>query len=162
MHSIVTAKIDSPHLPEPHLEVGEVWFWKITDSTSPQRLRAFKSDREHNRHRRKYAERQLSAEKCFYFRGPNGSLNLRAQNLIIFCQLAEGIDDETWIFHLGRHDFSHWFRNCINDEDLAAETDLISGRGDVSVAETKALILASIQRKYILLSTSRLSVPGAM
>ena len=158
----IAANRDTPHLPEPHLEVGEVWFWNITDLTCPQRLRAFKSDREHNRHRRKYAEGQLSAEKCFYFRGPNESLNLRAQNLIVFCQLAEGIDDETWSFHLGRNDFSHWFRNCINDEDLAAETELISGRGDVSVAESKALILAAIQRKYILLSTSRLSVPGAM
>lgn len=153
---------DTPHLSEPHLEVGEVWFWKIADSKCPLRLRAFKSDREHNRHRRKYAEGQLSAEKCFYFRGPNGSLNLRAQNLIVFCQLAEGIDDETWLFHFGRNDFSHWFRDCINDENLAAETELIAGRGEMSVAESKTLILAAIQRKYILLSTSRLSVPGAM
>ena len=72
----IAANRDTPHLPEPHLEVGEVWFWNITDLTCPQRLRAFKSDREHNRHRRKYAEGQLSAEKCFYFRGPNESLNL--------------------------------------------------------------------------------------
>ena len=114
------------------------------------------------RHRRKYAEGQLSPEKCFYFRGAKGALNLRAQNLIIFCQLAEGIDDETWNYHLERNDFSHWFRNCINDEDLAAETELIAGRADVPVAESKALILAAVQRNYILLSTSRLSVPGAM
>ena len=158
----IAANMDTPHLPEPNLETGEVWFWKITDSTCPLRLRAMKSDREHSRHRRKYAEGSLSPEKCFYFRGANSALNLRAQNLIVFCQLAEGIDDETWTYHLEKNDFSHWFRDCINDEDLATETELIACRAEVPPAESKALILAAIQRNYILLSTSRLSVPGAM
>jgi hypothetical protein len=36
----------------------------------------------------------------FYFRGPDDKLKLRAQNLAVFVQLAEGVDDETWLFHL--------------------------------------------------------------
>jgi len=146
----IAANRDTPHLSEPNLEVAEVWFWEITDSTCPIRLRAFESDREQNRHRRKYAEGQLSPGKCFYFRGPNGLLNLRAQNLITFRQLAEGIDDETWTYHLKRNDYSNWFRICINDEDLAQEAEFTIDNAAMSVAEFKALILATIQRNYIL------------
>jgi hypothetical protein len=35
-----------------------------------------------------------------YFRGPEGRLNLRAKNLALFLQIAEGIDDSTWLHHL--------------------------------------------------------------
>jgi len=52
------------------------------------------------RHIRKYAEGELGTDKSFYFRGPDGSLNLRAQNLSIFLQMAEGVDDNTWTHHL--------------------------------------------------------------
>jgi len=40
------------------------------------------------RHVRKYAEGELGEDKSFYFRGPEGALNLRAQNLSTFLQLA--------------------------------------------------------------------------
>ncbi len=152
----------SLQLPPPNLETGEVWLWNTNDSTNPIRFRALKSDREHSRHRRKYAEGQLAPEKSFYFRGPNDALNLRAQNLILFYQIAEGIDDETWDYHLKRNDFSRWFIDCIHDENLATEADLVASQTELSVAESKSLILAAIQRDYILLPTSRMSVPGAM
>ena len=45
--------------------------------------------------------------------------NLKAQNLVVFCQIAEGIDEETWMFHLHRGDYSRWFRHAIKDEYLA-------------------------------------------
>ena len=47
------------------------------------------------RHVRKYAEGELGEDKSFYFRGPENALNLRAQNLATFLQLAAGIDDNT-------------------------------------------------------------------
>ena len=52
---------------------------------------------EHRRHSRKYAEGELPQDRSFYFRGPQGKLNLRAQNLMVFLQMAEGVDDETWL-----------------------------------------------------------------
>lgn len=163
MHDFATAtKRSTPLLPLPSLDAGDVWLWNIIDSADPVRIRALKSDREHTRHRRKYAEGQLAPEKSFYFRGPHGSLNLRAQNLTLFCQLAEGIDDETWVYHLERNDYSRWFRYCIHDDDLAAETELIATQTESTVAESKARILAAIQRNYILLSSSLISVGGAM
>jgi hypothetical protein len=44
-------------------------------------------------------------------------LNLRAQNLTLFLQLVDGIDDATWLHHLRRGDYSRWFRDVIRDED---------------------------------------------
>ena len=52
------------------------------------------------RHTRKYAEGELGEDKSFYFRGPDNALNLRAQNLTIFLQMADGVDDQTWRHHL--------------------------------------------------------------
>ena len=54
------------------------------------------------RHRRKYAFGSLADSKTFYFRGPEGRLNLRAANLMTFAELAKGVDDDTWLFHLRR------------------------------------------------------------
>ena len=151
-----------PALPLPALATGEVWQWNLLDLGSPIRFMAMKSTREHTRHRRKYAEGQLAPEKSFYFRGPEGNLNLRAQNWILFCQLADGIDDETWLYHLKRNDFACWFRDCINDEDLASEAELAAKDSNSTAKESKAQIAVAIQRNYILLSSSRISVPGAM
>ncbi len=151
-----------PFLPPPSLSTGEVWQWNLLDSDSPTRFHAMKSNREHTRHRRKYAEGQLAPEKSFYFTGPQGNMNLRAQNLILFCQIAQGIDDETWLYHLKRNDFAGWFRECINDEDLAAEAELAAVDVDLTAKSSKARITEAIQRNYILLSSSRISVPGAM
>ena len=55
---------------------------------------------ERQRHRRKYATGTLGPDKSFYFRGPEGSLRLRAQNLGMFLQMADGVDDDTWTYHL--------------------------------------------------------------
>ncbi len=46
-------------------------------------------------HRRKYAEGLLIPERSFYFRGPQNALNLRAHNLVLFVEIAEGVDAGT-------------------------------------------------------------------
>src|SRR5207245_10688532 len=81
------------------LQTGEALFWSLTDAGSPIRLRIAPSQSESLRHRRKYAEGDLGEARGFYFRGPEHKLNLRAQNLLLFTQLAEGVDDETWSYH---------------------------------------------------------------
>jgi len=149
-------------LPAPDLIAGEVWQWDLVDTISPIRFKAMKSTREHTRHRRKYAEGQLAPEKSFYFTGPDRKLNLRAQNLILFCQIAEGIDDETWFYHLHRDDFARWFRDCINDDELAEEAELAAMNSDSNAVASKTQIQEAIHRNYILLSSSKISVPGAM
>jgi hypothetical protein len=63
-------------------------------------------------------------------------------------QLADGVDDETWHYHLRRHDVSQWFRTIIKDESLAAEAADVETRDDLSPHDSRARIRAAIQRRY--------------
>jgi hypothetical protein len=63
----------------------------------------------------------LIPERSFYFRGPEGKLRLRAHNLVLFVELAAGVDDDTWLFHLRNGDYARWFEAEIGDRDLADE-----------------------------------------
>jgi HAD superfamily hydrolase (TIGR01484 family) len=99
------------------------------------------------RHRRKYAEGDLPPERSFYFRGPKGTLNLRARNLTIFIQIADGVDDETWLFHLRSGDIPRWFRDVIKDPELALEADSVKDAGG---HESRKHIRTEIERRYIL------------
>jgi hypothetical protein len=97
----------------------EVLFW---DRGAGGLVRAVKADRPrqaHKRHTRKYAEGELGADRSFYFRGPDNALNLRAQNLMLFLQIAKGVDDRTWEHHLKAGHYSEWFRDVIKDAELA-------------------------------------------
>jgi hypothetical protein len=100
------------------------------------------------RHIRKYAEGQLGEDKSFYFRGPEGALNLRAQNLAIFLQLAEGVDDDTWMHHLRAGEYSQWFDEAIKDEDMAAEARRVEQDATLSAQETRYQIKSLVESKY--------------
>jgi hypothetical protein len=101
------------------------------------------------RHLRKYAEGDLRWHS-FYFRGPDGRHNLKAQNLAVFCQIAEGIDEATWMFHLRRGDYSRWFRGAVKDSYLADEAERIERRQDLTPPQTRALITELVDARYTL------------
>jgi hydroxymethylpyrimidine pyrophosphatase-like HAD family hydrolase/GTPase SAR1 family protein len=97
--------------------IGEILVWQKGGNDA----RLFKSDMPIQflfRHKRKYATGDM-AENSFIFKGPDHKLNLKANNLLTFIQMAEGIDDETWLYYLQRRDYSKWFRNSVKDEGLA-------------------------------------------
>jgi HAD superfamily hydrolase (TIGR01484 family) len=100
------------------------------------------------RHVRKYAEGELGEDKSFYFRGPEGALNLRAQNLSTFLQLAAGIDDKTWLHHLRAGAYSQWFREAIKDDALASEADAIEQDQSLTAAESRARMRDIVERRY--------------
>ena len=102
--------------------------------------------RGHRRHTRKYAEGRLGEDKSFYFRGAGCALNLRAYNLATFLQLAAGVDDETWFYHLKRGDYTAWFREAIKDEALAAEAQGIESNEDAEDSRKK--LAGAITRRY--------------
>jgi hypothetical protein len=129
---------------------GEVLVWRRHSDAAPFPVRPAPSQTERRRHHRKYAEGELGPDRSFYFRGPEGKLNLRAQNLILFQQLADGVDDATWIYHLRRKDYSRWFRESIKDENLAAEAEAVETAADGSADESRAQIKAAIERHYTL------------
>jgi hypothetical protein len=90
----------------------------------------------------------MDPEHRFYFRGPKGELNLPAQNLRIFMQVGEGVDDETWEHHLKRGDYAHWFREIIKDEQLAETAKRLAGNGQLSAAESRRELFELIRKKY--------------
>jgi hypothetical protein len=122
---------------------GEVAVWS-NDQMEPLKLAPGKA--QHRRHRRKYAAGNVQ-EKAFVFRGPDGKLNLRAQNLSVFLQMAEGVDDETWLHHLKQNDYSRWFREAIKDEGLAEEARKIESDG---VVPSRARIREAVEKRYTL------------
>ena len=79
----------------PHVELkdGEVLAWS---NGQAEPLTLVPGRAQHRRHRRKYAAGDL-ADGAFVFRGREERLKLRAQNLSIFLQMAEGVDDDTWM-----------------------------------------------------------------
>jgi len=86
--SFVRANVE----PEP----GQALAWFPRQSAaSPMLIQTRRAKAERRRHKRNYAQGELSPEQSFYFRGAEGKLNLRAQNLMTFLQLGEGVDDET-------------------------------------------------------------------
>jgi hydroxymethylpyrimidine pyrophosphatase-like HAD family hydrolase len=100
------------------------------------------------RHARKYAEGDLGEDKSFFFRGPDGALNLRAQNLSIFLQMGSGVDDKTWLHHLRAGEYSRWFREAIKDDALAAEAAAIEANGALSARESRLRFKEIVERRY--------------
>jgi hydroxymethylpyrimidine pyrophosphatase-like HAD family hydrolase len=137
-----------PQLNDGVLQKGEVLVWLKNRNESVSKIRVIPSRRERLRHVRKYAEGDLGPERSFYFQGPEKKLKLQAQNLTLFMQLADGVDDETWSFHLRRGDYTQWFREVIKDEALAAEASRVAGLTDISAAESRGLIKAAVNERY--------------
>src|SRR6266852_4855887 len=130
---------------------GEAILWRRRpEARDPVWIRTFPPKAEHRRHVRKYATGELGEDRSFYFRGPAGQLNLRAQNLGVFMQLADGVDDETWLHHLRQQDYSRWFREAIKDEELAAEAARVEEDSSVPPGESRALIKVAIEQRYTL------------
>jgi hypothetical protein len=147
LHSFAQrAEVELPELAgPPTLEKGQALVW-FRDQGAPLVLNLEPSRGDRQRHRRKYAEGDVQ-EKSFFFRGPEGKLNLRAQNLAIFIQMAEGVDDETWLHHLHQHDYSRWVREAIKDKKLAQQIEQIEGATQ-DAAKSRKQIFAAIEKQY--------------
>jgi hypothetical protein len=128
---------------------GHVVVWFSRSGKEPFLMRKLPGRIERIRHLRKYAEGNMR-HHSFYFRGPARRHNLRAQNLVIFSQIADGIDEETWLYHLYRGDYSRWFRDAVKDPYLADHTERIEQRKDLRPGETRELIRSFIEARYTL------------
>ena len=136
--------------PPPPIAVagGQAAMWCRAEGTKPIAFAVASSRGERRRHLRKYAAGDLGPDKSFYFRGPEGRLNLRAQNLQTFVQMAEGVDDETWLHHLARGHYSRWMREAIKDDALADETARVERDAARDAAASRARIRAAIEQRY--------------
>ncbi|MEX0805130.1 MAG: HAD-IIB family hydrolase [Candidatus Binatia bacterium] len=130
-------------------ESGNAVVWFPGKEQPPFSMRIMSGRIERIRHLRKYAEGNMR-DNSFYFRGPAGRHNLKAQNLMIFSQIAEGIEEETWTYHLHRGDYSRWFRYSVKDPYLADHAERIEQRQDLRPVETRELMLSFIEGRYTL------------
>jgi HAD superfamily hydrolase (TIGR01484 family) len=130
---------------QPRRAVG--WFPRHDEP--PFAIELTRARTERVRHQRKYATGDLGG--CsFYFTGPEGQHRLRVQNLVMFSQIADGIDEPTWLFHLRRGDFSRWFHECLKDRYLADQTRRVEQRLELAPPETRRLIRGLIEGRYTL------------
>jgi HAD superfamily hydrolase (TIGR01484 family) len=157
----IAAKLTPPAVAAMDLEQGELLLWRRDKGSPPVKVRAYPSKMQGQRHHRKYAEGELPADRSFYFHGPEEKLNLRAQNLISFLQLADGVDDATWEHHLHQGDYAQWFRESIKDDALAAAADRIANLSNVSAQDSRQLIRKAVEQDYTLPASLPLPVPGA-
>jgi phosphoglycolate phosphatase (TIGR01487 family) len=138
---------DPPEMRAGHIDRGLAYFWERRE----RRLRRVRINepRQHlRRHTRKYAEGELDEDRSFYFRGPQERLNLRAQNLALFIQIAEGVDDSTWLHHLRAGDYSRWLAESIKDPELASDVAMIEKNEALDASESRARVKEAIDRGY--------------
>jgi hypothetical protein len=143
------------------LESGDVLLWHRDQDGPPVRVKTYPCKMQRHRHRRKYAEGQLPPERSFYFHGPAGKMNLRAQNLMLFLQLGDGVDDETWDSHLRNGDYATWFRDSIKDDLLSAEAARIARIAGITPQESRKLIREAVEKDYTLPASAPMPVAGA-
>jgi hypothetical protein len=128
---------------------GRAVAWFPQGTEAPFAIELVRGRTERVRHQRKYAMGDLGP--CsFLFTGPEDQHRLRAQNLMMFSQIADGIDEATWLHHLRRGDYSLWFQRCLHDRYLADQTRRIEQRTELDPDETRRLIRGLIEARYTL------------
>ena len=135
-------------VPETPTRPGQVLAWLFTDSQEPVTVTIEPPKTELRWHRRKYAAGELGEDKSFYFRGPEKKLNLRAHNMNMFAQLAEGVDEDTWAHHLRNSDYSRWLRDSVKDNAIAEEVATIEKDRALKPAESRTQIIDAIRKHY--------------
>jgi hypothetical protein len=131
-----------------HAHTGTAVVWKRSDPARLLVIATTPGKSELRRHVRKYAEGELAPEKSFYFTGPEDRQNLRAQNLVTFAALSDGVDDETWTYHLARHDYSNWMRNSIGDDGLAEAVRKAEDDSGLGPRAARDAIIAAVRERY--------------
>jgi len=74
------------------------------------------------------ALRTLTPDEAFCWSSPSGPVGYAAHSLDQFCELLRVVPADSIAFHADRGDFSAWFRNTLDDENLAAGVAAIRDR----------------------------------
>jgi len=127
----------------------EVTCWLVQSGQDPFAMHPVRGKAERIRHFRKYAVGDLK-DQSFWFRGLREKHCLSAPNLSLFCHIGRGIDEETWLFHLHRGDYSRWIRESVKDKDLAEVVRQVELRGDLEPQDTRSRICDAIEDRYSL------------
>jgi hypothetical protein len=131
------------------LERDEALLWLRSSPDTVVKVRLLPTIHEHRRHLRKYAQGDVGYQRSFFFTGPDFRLNLQASNLRIFVRIADGVDDETWLYHLRQGHYAMWFQEVIKDQELAELANSFSDSG-ASAAQSRVAISNFIHTRYTL------------
>jgi HAD superfamily hydrolase (TIGR01484 family) len=143
---------------------GAALLWHKSGSGQAGLITLEPTQTERRRHLRKYAEGSLGEDRSFFFRGPEGKLKLRAHNLIVFTDLADGVDEDTWLYHWKRGEISDWVRTCIKDEPVAEKIAALEREVPDDADESRKRVRELIEETYTLPAeavTSRSHAPPA-
>jgi hydroxymethylpyrimidine pyrophosphatase-like HAD family hydrolase len=141
-----TVGVDGPKGIVP-LSEQQILFWDRASGRPAKAIEVDKPKQARKRHKRKYAEGDLG-DSSFYFRGPDGAMRLKAQNLMMFLHIAEGVDDATWEHHLRAGDYSKWFGGKVKDKELAAEARAIEDNEQLAPGQSRAAIADAVRSRY--------------
>lgn len=147
--------------PTGRLPAGHALLWRF--GSDPVEVIIEQPRAETTRHSRKYTEGNLGPERSFVFRGRDGRLKLKAHNLHLFLHIGDGVDDDTWSFHLERGDFSRWLRVQVKDADLADAVEAIETELALSADASRAAIRQAVEERYTLpadTATGRIDPPS--
>ncbi len=136
-------EIHAPEDGEEHRAIA----WRVVENRM-QWFQRLPTELDAQRHRHSLFEGEMDEEHQFVFRGANNQFNLRAANLKRFIELASGLDDETWTFHLERNDYSNWIEQAIKDYELAMEVRRIESGGEADRALSRDAIIDTIKVRF--------------
>lgn len=149
-----------PAIEQSALDPGTALLWNRKGPAGPVWIQLEPSHTERRRHLRKYAEGELPVDRSFFFRGREGKLKLRAHNLILFMDLADGVDDDTWLFHLHRGEISEWIRTAIKDHALADQIAAVQRRQPADADASRQEVRKLIESIYTLPASATAASPG--
>jgi HAD superfamily hydrolase (TIGR01484 family) len=130
-----------------HVPKRQALLWRRNEPT-PRWFEPVVPRAENQRHQHSYYDGDLEPQQRFVFRGPHGKLNLEVQNVRIFLQIAEGLDEETWEYHRRRNDYSRWFESVIQDVDIAEQLSAIENNCQLSPVTSRLRALERIRERF--------------
>ena len=67
---------------------------------------------------------------------------------MLFLQMADGVDDITFEYHLRRGDYSSWFRHVIKNEEVAREAATIEADESLGTVEARKRLHDIVTDRY--------------
>jgi hypothetical protein len=67
---------------------------------------------------------------------------------MVFLQIADGVDDVTWMYQLRAGHYSLWMQTSIKDPSLASKVAAIEKNSALGAKESRTLVKDAIERSY--------------
>ena len=134
----------------PKLAPNEAVYWSRELPGGCRAVKIGDATQTHERHKGKYAMGDVGEEHSFYFRGKTDDCVRRACNLAEFICAADEVGDDVWEEHLLSGDVTSWFRDVIQDEELARRATEVASDRALNAHESRRRIQDAIHGRYVI------------